>query len=248
MRDGAEFLFRSRVTGIGHEDARVSAVRYETDGLQSDRACDVLLSTIPINHLVRCLNPPDAVTQAADRMQFRGMILVYLVLDQPQFTEYDAHYFPGEEIAISRLSEPKNYCAAVEPGNRTVLCAELPCDPQSAIWRLSDAALGAIVSDALRIAGIPLAKPPVEVHTRRLRHAYPIYKRGFEDDFAILDEWIGRFDNLVTFGRQGLFAHDNAHHALYMAYRAIDCLGESGFEWDRWRGHRREFESHIVED
>jgi hypothetical protein len=32
------------------------------------------------------------------------MILIYLVLEQDQFTEYDAHYFPEEAIPMSRMS------------------------------------------------------------------------------------------------------------------------------------------------
>jgi hypothetical protein len=37
--------------------------------------------------------------------------------------------------------------------------------------------------------------------------------------------------------------------ALYMAYCAADCLDAEGrFDHDRWRGFRRVFESHVVED
>jgi protoporphyrinogen oxidase len=182
-------------------------------------------------------------------MLFRGMILIYLVLEQDRFSEFDAHYFPEEDIPISRLSEPKNYSASSEPRNRTVLCAELPCDPLSDTWTKTDAELGELVCQSLSVAGIPLRAQPLQVITRRLAHAYPIYKRGFENDFALLDDWVGGFENLVTFGRQGLFAHDNAHHALHMAYCTVDCLNSAGeFQWDRWRSHRQDFERHVVED
>ena len=54
---------------------------------------------------------------------------------------------------------------------------------------------------------------------------------------------------LVTFGRQGLFAHDNTHHALFMAYCAEDCLRPDGtFDRLRWQTYRRDFETHVVED
>ena len=97
--------------------------------------------------------------------------------------------------------------------------------------------------------GIPIRVPIRKVVTRRLAQAYPIYKRGFEIPLAQVDDWIGRFENLATFGRQGLFAHDNAHHALYMAYCAVDCMESDGeFQWDRWKEFRHEFESHVVED
>jgi protoporphyrinogen oxidase len=251
----AEFLFHSRVQAIEHVDQRVSRVLYETAGSAGSLDCQLVLSTLPINHLVRCLNPPHPILEAAGRMSFRGMILIYLVLEQDRFSEFDAHYFPEENIPISRLSEPKNYSATSdygatsEPRNRTVLCAELPCDSLSNIWTKTDAELGELVQQSLAAAGIPLHAPPLQVITRRLAHAYPIYKSGFEDDFALLDDWVEGFENVVTFGRQGLFAHDNAHHAMHMAYCAVDCIGSAGeFQWDRWRSFRRDFESHVVED
>jgi protoporphyrinogen oxidase len=246
---GAEFLFGTRVTGIDREGPRVTRVNYETNQSPASIECDAVLSTLPINYLVRALDAPPEILEAASRMSFRAMILIYLVLDQDRFSEYDAHYFPEEAIPISRLSEPKNYAALSEPRGRTVLCAELPCDPASDYWKKTDSELGEVVSEALGSAGIPLRARPVEIATRRLAHAYPIYKCGFETDFAALDDWLQHFTNLVTFGRQGLFAHDNAHHALHMAYCAVDCLiGEGSFDSVRWQGFRRSFESHVVED
>jgi protoporphyrinogen oxidase len=193
--------------------------------------------------------PPGSVLEAANELAFRAMILIYLTLEQRQFSEYDAHYFPEERIPISRLSEPKNYSSANEPRDRTVLCAELPCQVDSPHWRMSDDQLGRLVSDALSDAGIPVKARVSAVVTRRLAHAYPLYTAGYEENFAKLENWIKQFPQLLTFGRQGLFAHDNTHHALYMAYSAVDCLDASGgFDHERWMRFRKEFEAHVVED
>ncbi len=114
---------------------------------------------------------------------------------------------------------------------------------------MNDEQLGRLVLDDLATAGIPVAAPLQQVYVRRLRYAYPIYRSGYEDNFKRLDEWIGQFDGLLTFGRQGLFAHDNTHHALFMAYRAVDCLSDDGrFDTQRWQEYRRVFETHVVED
>ena len=139
----------------------------------------MILSTLPINYLVRCLDPPQTILEAAERMQFRGMILIYLVLEQDRFSEFDAHYFPEEDIPISRLSEPKNYSATSQPHDRTVLCAELPCDPILISGRRPTLELGGLVRESLSAARIPLKAPPLRVVTRRLAHAYPIYKQRF---------------------------------------------------------------------
>jgi protoporphyrinogen oxidase len=92
---------------------------------------DQVWSTLPISLIARMVSPapPPEVAAAAARLEYRAMLLIYLQLDSHRFTEYDAHYFPGEDIAITRLSEPKNYAALDEPRGRTVLCAELPCSP-----------------------------------------------------------------------------------------------------------------------
>src|SRR5205085_7222306 len=139
---------------------------------------------------------------------FRGMILIYLVLEQDQFTEYDAHYFPEASIPISRLSEAKNYSAAAEPRNRTILCAELPSDPASPEWGMSDEELGRSLCQWLGQAGLPVVAPVRRVLTRRLKQAYPVYRVGYETQFATIDEWLGQLQGLLTFGRQGLFVHD----------------------------------------
>jgi protoporphyrinogen oxidase len=177
------------------------------------------------------------------------MILIYLVLDQDRFSNYDAYYFPEESIPISRLSEPKLFSSSSEPRGRTVLCAELPCDPGLPEWAMSDQELGKLLCDWIERAGLPRPARVARVVTRRLRQAYPIYRRGYEEYFSRMDRWINGIEGLLTFGRQGLFAHDNTHHTLAMAYAAVGCLAADGrFDHARWAEHRKEFETHVVED
>jgi protoporphyrinogen oxidase len=177
------------------------------------------------------------------------MLLIYLVLDQDRFTEFDAHYFPGETVKLTRLSEPKNYANLDEPRGRTVLCAELPCSIEDPEWRMNDSDLGELVLESLREAGLPAPAAPHRVASRRLPQAYPIYLEGYERHFDRIDDWLGTVPNLLSFGRQGLFAHDNTHHALFMAYCASECLGTDGrFDRARWSGFRKRFETHVVED
>jgi protoporphyrinogen oxidase len=209
-----------------------------------------IISTIPLPSLVRSISPPAPadVLDAAGRLRYRAMILIYLVLETDRFTEYDAHYFPGPEIAITRVSEPKHYGLA-GPSGTTVLCAELPCSTSEPVWSLGEPALRDLVCDALIRADLPIRAPIRRVVTRRLSHAYPIYLRGYRAQFDLLDAWIDQLEGIVTLGRQGLFAHDNTHHTLAMAYAAAECLDDGGtLDRARWRDHRRDFEAHVVED
>jgi protoporphyrinogen oxidase len=248
---GAEFIHGARVTGLDCAGGRARAVRFERGGSEQLLPADHIWSTLPLGALVKGISPaaPANVLLAASELAYRGMILIYLVLEQDHFTEFDAHYFPGEDVRISRLSEPKNYCAAAEPQGLTVLCAELPADPGSPEWAMSDEEMGRALCGWMANAGLPVRARVHHVETRRIGHAYPVYRRGFEERLRLLDEYAGRMEGLLLFGRQALFAHDNTHHALYMAYSAADCLRPDGsFDHARWAEFRKIFETHVVED
>ena len=69
------------------------------------------------------------------------------------------------------------------------------------------------------------------------------------DPHVIFDEWINNQERVLTFGRQGLYVHDNTHHAIYMAQAAAKCLNDDGsINTEEWKKMRKVFESHVVED
>jgi protoporphyrinogen oxidase len=247
--NGVELHLRTSVRSITL--GRPHQIEVEKAGQSRVFTADYIWSTIPISILARITKPepPAEVIEASNQMEFRAMVLVYLVLDQQQWTEFDAHYFPEADIKLTRLSEPKNYSATAEPKGRTVLCGELPCMVGDEIWNASEEELGLLVRQSLKKCNLPIEAPVLRVVAKRIPYAYPIYRQGYEKHFNLLDQWAGSLERVLTFGRQGLFAHDNTHHALAMAYAAVECLSESGeFEESRWSEYRSEFAKHVVED
>lgn len=247
---GAEVHLGSTVSALEVTAGRAASLNVQNGTGEQRLEARQILSTIPLPQLVRLIRPepPPEVLASAGALQYRAMILIYLVLEMDRFTEYDAHYFPERDIPITRLSEPKNYSLAPLAG-QTILCAELPCSVKDGVWQASDEELGRLVLDALARVGLPCRAPLRRVVTRRLQHAYPIYTRDYRRHFDCLDSWVSRIDGLLTFGRQGLFVHDNTHHTLGMAYAAGECIGTAGeLDRERWLEYRRQFETHVVED
>jgi len=247
---GGDLILDARVTCI-EKAGGAWRVLYQRAGEPCAIACNHVWSTLPVGALpaLMAAGPPAEVLAAAAALSFRAMILIYLVLEQPRFTVFDAHYFPEDTVPLTRLSEPKNYSAATDPPGLTALCAELPCDLNSSLWTKSDEELGDAVLGWLAAVDLPVVARVRRVVTRRLPRVYPVYNRGYEAQFRIVDDWLASLPGLLTFGRQGLFAHDNLHHALFMGYSAAACLHPDGaFDLARWAECRKTFESHVVAD
>lgn len=211
---------------------------------------DAVLSSMPIDLLVRALEPaPDpAIVDAVDTLRTRAMILVYLVLDQPQFTPFDAHYFPDASIHTSRLSESKNYRSANDPAGQTVLCAEVPCWVDDELWTSTDEDLGALVADELIRSGLPDPQH-LATETRRQARVYPTYERAHAGARSMVDRWRPDDDRILVFGRQGLSVPDNLHHVLAMGREAARVVGEDGsIDHEAWDAARRRFGLHVVQD
>lgn len=236
---GARILTSAEATAVVPGEGKVS-VRLG-DGRTVE--ADALWSTIPLPALARLAGGPDAVLVAAEQLTHRALLLVYLVVGRRRWTPFDAHYLPGPDTPVTRVSEPRNYRDGPDPPDRTVLCAEIPCARDDALWSAGDKELAALVRDGLVRLGLP-DPAPVAVEVRRLPAAYPVYHLGYEAALHQVETWLTGLPRVRSFGRLGLFAHDNTHHALAEARACVDTADD-----DRaWAAARAAFARHVVED
>ncbi len=243
---GVEIRLSSRVKTLEVSDNQVTVSSADGHRVETGTA----LSTLPATTLGAIVQPrpPTNVTAALDRVRTRGMVLVYLVLDQDQYTPYDAHYLPGLDTTVARISEPKNYRDGDDPPGQTVLCAEIACWPGDDIWGSSDEDLAELVAGDLSRLGLPPINP-ITTETHRLPSVYPVYDRAGFAARQIVDGWTRTDGRLVMLGRQGLRVIDNLHHVLSMGEAAAASLDENGrLSTARWHAHLDLFGTHTVED
>jgi protoporphyrinogen oxidase len=245
--------------GIIRAGVSVTSVRARPDGVRlgwdgGEVQAGHVFSTLTQRSLGRVARPAPSAQVVGDAagLRFRAMVLVYLVHEGGRWTRFDAHYLPGPQTPVSRVSEPANFRDSLEdPADRTVLCAEIPCAVGDLVWTATDESLGDLVLDGLARCGLPEVQV-AQVQVRRLPQVYPVYSCGYQDRLAGLTAWAERLAHVTTFGRLGLFAHDNTHHELRAAYDAADCLrpgpdGGVGFDHLAWQA-AQERHRQIVTD
>ena len=242
---GTDIRLGAAVTGVALDEAG-TIITCAGDGVVQAMT---VLSSIPVALLAHLAGAPGDVLAAAGRLRHRAMVLAYLVLDTPQLTPFDAHYFPEMSTPVSRMSEPKNYRHNPEDASGvTVVCAELPCWEGDDIWTASADDLRARVVSTLEPLGLRFPKV-LDVQVRRIARCYPVYTGSYDQDLATLEQWAARHPRLVTFGRQGLYNPDNTHHTLEMGWEAAGVVRADGtVDRTAWDGARERFRAHVVED
>lgn len=126
-----------------------------------------VVSTVPVTQTARWLGLEDADADIRER----AAVLVHLTLDHGPYTGVDLHHFPDRRVLLARLSEPVH--SGNDPAGRTVLCAEIPCWADDAVWRTPDDELGLRVRDDLVRSGLPDPRP-VSVDVRRVPSVEPV--------------------------------------------------------------------------
>ncbi|MEK6543570.1 MAG: FAD-dependent oxidoreductase [Elusimicrobiota bacterium] len=240
---GGVFHLNATVSGIDHRDGLVHTVRAENAGVSREFKADYVVSTLPVNLLPTMLTPTvtdPAISAAAERLRFRRLILLFLVIRKDRVSPNTSYYFPEKEFPFGRTSEMKNHSPDCVPSTsqepRTVFTLEVPCWAEDTTWKEPDSSIFERCMQSLWPTGIIHRDEVVEYFTVRLGHVYPVWDIDFEKNLETVLTAARPLENLIMNGRPGLFFYNNFHQSLEMGFIAADHIisGKSKAEkWDK---------------
>jgi protoporphyrinogen oxidase len=219
--NGSVVLCGARVEKVEVEGRRISAVVYARDGGSERESVDRVVSTIPINWLVKMLDPPPPaeILDSANQLKLKAILFVYLMLDREKVTDDHWVYLPEKHLTVHRISEFKNFSAETCPPGKTLVCAEITGDRDDRHWRMEDEELAGIAIRDLETIGLIRREEVTGSHVRRVDCAYPLYDLDYRRHLQVLLRYLKRFENLTSTGRQGLFRYGNMDHSVAMGAR-----------------------------
>lgn len=216
----------SQVTKVLHDGRCITGI--VVGGNQTVETKE-LISTIPLDCLVRVLDPPlaHASLDAASALTYRHVILVALFLDEPSITHAATVYFPDWRFPFTRVVEPRNRSSFMSPPGQTSLLAEIPCDEASALWTAADEALVALIQDHLEEIGWVRPDRVVGTAVERMRRAYPVVSLEARDAVTAIAADLGRLKGLHLLGRNGAFHYAWIHNLMHDARVVISRISGS---------------------
>jgi protoporphyrinogen oxidase len=224
-----------RALSIHHDHNVVVGVTMQHDGQTVEVPVDAVLSSVALSELVLSLDPapPQEIVEAAERLRYRSLCLVALVIDREEPFPDNWIYLHDPGIRAGRV---QNFGAwspdMVRPG-KTCLGVEYFCFEGDDLWELPDEDAVALATDEMSSIGLVDPADVIDGVKVRVPKAYPMYVGGYREDVAELRGYLAAFDNLKTFGRNGLHRYNNQDHSMWTAILATLNLVD-GTEYDVW--------------
>jgi protoporphyrinogen oxidase len=187
---------------------------------------DRVVSSLPLPFLVGLLGDalPEAAREAASRLRFRHVRLLFLRLARLRVSERASIYVPDPAFCISRICEPKNRSSAMTPENETSLIVEAPCFRGDAVERLSEEEFTRKVVAELAALGLVDPKEVLETRPHFIPNAYPVCANGYARDVGVIREAFASVGNLETLGRAGRFVYSHLHDQLRFGKDCVRSL------------------------
>jgi protoporphyrinogen oxidase len=120
----------------------------------------------------------------------------------------------------------------VQPGT-SCLGVEYFCFQGDDIWKMPEEQAVALAKDELARIGLIDPAKVVDGVKVCVPKAYPMYDMHYREAVDVLRAYVQRFENLKTFGRNGLHRYNNQDHSMWTAILATLNLVEGG-SYDVW--------------
>lgn len=232
VHHGGTILTATTPVAVAHEGPTIRGVTVEADGQTSYLPCDLLISTIPFDALGILLQQHRAepelssLLEAARTLQYRHLILAYVVVEAEQLTEDHWIFFPERSVAFGRIFEQKRLSRSMVPPDKTVICCDMVDGEHGDRWRADDRELAERCVADLRSCGILGDSEVKETFVKRVRRFYPRYDLNYRETLTQLYGSLQRYENLLSTGRIGFYNYNNSDHCLDMAMQIEQGLAE----------------------
>lgn len=227
IREKKETIMNNvEITSINGKNNKIESVEYLQNGQQNKTETDFLFNTMPVNELINLLklDIPREVTDAANRLEYCSEVLLYIKVSKSRVFDSALTYFSSPRTKFNRVYDIGAFSREYVPDGKTALCIEYTCNTGDEIWQASTEKLFNNAMSVFEKYKMLNRNEVIGYSTRKLSHAYPKFKIGFEQDLKTIFSYLESVENLITLGRQGLFCYANMDDALKMGFRSVELL------------------------
>jgi protoporphyrinogen oxidase len=226
------------VDAVNRNNHKITSIEVSDKGTNTRRTLSgqQFISTIPVVELIRKLNPPPPreILELTNLLYYRSLLTVNLIVDlvRPFPCAWAEIYAPSVAAGrITNFAELTSNTPAHK--NRAPLCLEYYCFEDDELWGMREDEILALANADLRTMGLVDPKQAFDGFVERVPYAHPMYVPGYQEITAQLRDYLSRFDNIESIGRNGVYRYNNMGHSVESGLRAAEKV--LGQEYDLWQ-------------
>ena len=190
----------------------------------SDEAYDYLISTMPLDILVRMLvHCPDDVRAASESLEHNGVYMVGIGYRSPLKDDKSWMYFPEPHAPFYRATNFAKYSPANVPDEDTATFSSYMTETSYSRYKEeSTDGLAERVEEGLRASGVVDGRPEVaSMHIEDIPYAYPVPTIERDAALRTMQAWLMKQD-IYSRGRFGAWKYEigNMDHSVKMGVDA----------------------------
>lgn len=244
---GGVIFLGHEVVGISANGEKISGVTLRRpDGELLNAAGDYFFSSMPVKDLVRALDAkmPKMVRNVAEGLVYRDFLVVGLLLKKLKIKNETKRvtlnniipdnwiYVQESDVKVGRIQVFNNWSPyMVADSDNVWLGLEYFCNEGDGIWGRPDREMAALAAQELASLGIAAKGDVLDSTVIRMKKSYPAYF-GRYDDFDVIREFTGRYENLFLIGRNGMHRYNNQDHSMLTAITAVNNVANGIKEKD----------------
>lgn len=230
-------------------DSKVTAVVIKDNNEEIRIPAENVISTIHLIDLISLIKPipPKEVIEAAKKLKYRSLILVYIILNKEKAMTDNWVFFPEKEYIFTRVSEQKSFSENTGPKDKTAIIAEIGCEFEDQMYNLPDKELAQKAMQDLEKAKMIKKEEVEHSFTIKINRCYPVYEIGYQENLTKVLDYVNSIKNLYTLGRQGLFNYNNTDHSLDMANRITEQILTNKTK-EEWKKTTELFDNYRIVD
>ncbi|HEV7887683.1 MAG TPA: NAD(P)/FAD-dependent oxidoreductase [Acidimicrobiales bacterium] len=233
---GGQVVMQSPVQAVHHAEGRAVAVTVGgPDGSSTRVPCDELISTMPINLLVKAMDPPapKEVVAAADALSHRDFLTVALVVPADGAFPDNWIYVHAPEVRVGRIQNFGSWSPYMVKDGFTCLGLEYFVFEGDDLWTMADDDLVALGTRELEALDLINPGSVSAGYVVRMPKAYPVYDEAYQANVETLRKWLDVcVPNVAPVGRNGMHRYNNQDHSMLTAMLAVENL--YGGDHDVW--------------
>jgi len=235
QRNGSQVCLGREVLSIRWTGNKVDGLEIQNDGQIELLHGKHFISSMPLREAIQKFKPeaPPEVLRAAKDLRYRDFLTVALIIKRTSLFPDTWIYIHDPEVKVGRIQNFKNWSPFMVPDpNKTCLGLEYFCFEGDALWTMPDDALIDLAKKELEILGLANGEDVEDGTVVRMPKAYPIYDSTYRQSLDVVRQFLTRFGNFQTVGRNGMHKYNNQDHSMLTAMlSAENFLGANHDLW-----------------